>query len=240
MKKRKKRTSRLLVVVSLCMLCTCVLAGIAVLRSRQVVQQQEQVAASAQKQEMLDRYDIFWSGDNTLLTRENVVVFDVRYEGTDNEILLSLAESIKERMQNVGIQPIFLGAETDGEFRSQLLNSEEIDLYIGLCVGKDEKDSEVFGTKCYYNEAYYVPGYNNVWFSDRLLQNVVTEISGKALGMETCDERDIMIGMDTPTSLLQIGYMTNEHEGELLQKRGYLEKIADGIVKTVEEYYEGE
>lgn len=238
MRKRKKRALKLLAVVLACVICTVVLGCVAVWRSGQV-QEQGQVPVSGMQQEKAPELpDIFWSGDRTLLTRDNVVVFDVRYNGTDNNILISLAECIQEEIKNKGIQAIFLGAETDGELRTELLTCGEMDLYIGLSVGADEAD--VFGTKCFYNEAYYTPDYNSVQLCDKLLQNVVTNISGKALGMEICDDRDILIGMDVPACLLQIGYRTHAKEGALLQERAYLEKIAAGIVAVVEEYYEGE
>lgn len=239
MDKRNKRTVTLLLVVLLCMISTCVLAMIAFIRSRQV-QQQEQVTASDDVQVKQEVDEIFWNGDETLLTGGNIVVFDVRYTGADEGILISLGKSIEEEIQKMGIQPIFLGAGTDMELRSFLLKGEEMDLYIGLCVGADEANPENFGTKCYYNDAYYAPDYNNVWLSDRLLQNVVTKISGKALGMEVCNDRDILVGLNVPAALLQIGYLTNQKEGAMLREQEYLELIASGIVETVEEYYEGE
>ena len=226
-KMRQKRT--LLLVVCGCLISTCVLAVLALIRSRQVQQMSP----------MSYEYDIFWDGDEKLLTKDKVVVFDVRYTDGDVGILLSLAERIEKEAEEKDITPIFLGAQTEGELRSRILTSEEMDLYIALSVGREEADTRMFGTKCFYNEAYYVPDYNNVWLSDRLLQNVVTAISGRALGMEACGERDILVGLQVPSSLLQIGYVTNEMEGELLRESKYLKKIAEGIVETVEEYYEG-
>ena len=238
MDRRTKRTVTLLLVVFVCMISTCVLAVLAFLRSRQV-QQMEQVTAFESAGLVAEEYEIFWNGDEALLSGDMIVVFDVRYTDADAGILLSLAQGIEEEMQEKGIRSVFLGAETDGELRSTILKSEEMDLYIGLCVGREEADVEMFGTKCFYNEAYYVPDYNNVWLSDRLLQNVVTAVSGKALGMEVCGERDILVGLNVPASLLQVGYQTNAAEGELLKEPEYLRKIAGGIVETVEEYYEG-
>ncbi|MBQ7919206.1 MAG: N-acetylmuramoyl-L-alanine amidase [Lachnospiraceae bacterium] len=238
MNRKTKRTVTLLVVIILCMVSTCVLAVIAFFRSRQV-QQFERASASKSAGQESEENELFWNGDEALLTEDGIVVFDVRYTDADTEILLSLAASIEEEMQGKDIQPVFLGAETDSELRSTILKCEEMDLYIGLCVGWEENDSAMFGTKCFYNDAYYTPDYNNVWLSDRLLQNVVTAISGKALGMENCGERDILVGLNVPASLLQLGYLTNAEEGELLKEPEYLRKIAGGIVETVEEYYEG-
>lgn len=238
MNRKKKRTLTLLFVVLLCLISTCLLAVVAFCRSRQV-QMMEPAGASVQEMKAPEGYDLFWNGDETLLTRENVVVFDIRYTDMDEEILIDLAYCIEEEIQNKGIQPIFIGAETTSELRSNILKSEEMNLYIGLCVGRDD-NQETFGTLCFYNDAYYVPDFNNAWLCDRLLQNVVTGINGKALGMELCSERDIMVGLSVPSGLLQIGYQTNSTEGEMLQETEYLNMIARGIVETVEEYYEGE
>ena len=238
MNRKTKRTVTLLLVVFLCLTSTCVLAVIAFFRSRQI-QRFEQVAALKSTGQESEAYEIFWNGDEALLTGDAIVVFDIRYTDTDAGVLLALAESIEEEMKGKDIQPVFLGAETNSELRSTILKSREMDLYIGLCVGWEESDSAMFGTKCFYNDAYYAPDYNNVWLSDRLLQNVVTAISGKALGMEVCGERDILVGLNVPASLLQLGYLTDAEEGELLKQPEYLRKIAGGIVETVEEYYEG-
>ena len=97
MNRRKKRTVTLLLVVFLCLLSTCVLAVIAFLRSRQV--QQGQLPVSGQGQQKSKGYDVFWNGDETLLTREDIVVFDVRYTDIDSEILISLAKSIEEKVK---------------------------------------------------------------------------------------------------------------------------------------------
>ncbi len=237
MTKKAKRTVTLIVVILGCLISTCVLAGVAYVRSRQV---QELGVVSVSEGEKRSELDIFWKGDETLLSGEHIVVFDVRYDETDGDILIALAECLDEKIKKKGIQPFFLGAETDSKLRKELLLREEMDMYIGLCVGKDVSNSLLFGTKCFYNDAYYVPEFNNVWLSDRLLQNVVTEISGKALGIEVCEERDLLVGLNVPAALLQIGYLTNPVEGALLEEMAYLELVADGIVKTVEEYYEGE
>ncbi len=237
MNRKTKRTMTLLLVVCICLISTCVLAVVALFRSRQV-QMMELAGSSVQEMKAPEGYDLFWNGDETLLTRENVVVFDIRYTDMDEEVLVDLAYRIEEEIQNKGIQPIFIGAETTSELRSNILKSEEMDLYIGLCVGRDD-NQETFGTLCFYNDAYYVPDYNNVWLCDRLLQNVVSGIKGKALGMELCSERDIMVGLKVPSGLLQIGYQTNGAEGEMLQEQEYVSVIARGIVETVEEYYEG-
>lgn len=236
MSKKKKKTVTLVLVVLLCFVATLLLAGLAMWRSEQLQGERGSLPVASRKSAAAE-YNFFWNGDETLFTREDVVVFDVRYDETDKEILCELSLLLTDKMKKKGIQPIFLGTETDSELRTRLLLCEEMDLYIGLCVGSD--DAEMMGTLCYYNDAYYVSEDHSVWLCDRLLQNVVTEISGRALGLETCADRDLMVGLEVPAALLQIGYETNDKEGELLSHNEYLELIAAGIVKTVEEYYEG-
>ena len=236
MSKKKKKTVTLVLVVLLCLVATVLLAVLAMWRSEQLQGEGVSRTVASGKNKGVE-YNFFWNGDETLFTREDVVVFDVRYDETDKEILCELSLLLADKMKKKGVQPIFVGTETDSELRKRLLLCEEMDLYVGLCVGS--ADEEVMGTLCYYNDAYYVPEEHSVWLCDRLLQNVVTEISGKALGLEACDDRDLMVGLEVPAALLQIGYETNEKEGELLSHNEYRELIAVGIVKTVEEYYEG-
>ena len=74
---------------------------------------------------------------------------------------------------------------------------------------------------------------------DLLEREVVTAISGKANGLVEVTEADVVIREVTvPAAAIKAGYLTNSQEFVLLQRDDYIEKIADGICRTIQKVYD--
>ena len=184
---------------------------------------------------------LMWKGMLPEQVYDKTIVVDIRFSEADEKILLSLTERINEAFMDTDIMVYFVndGKRTTEEIK-QLVDRAEADLFIGLSVDADKKNADTFGTKCYYNDIFFIPQYGNVELADALLESVVTSISGKALGIYACGEKSILREMEIPAAEMVVGYQTNTAEGELLTKEGYQELIASGIRSVVEAYYAGE
>lgn len=184
---------------------------------------------------------LMWKGMLPEQIYEKTIVFDARFSQADEKIMLSLIEQINEAFMNTDIMVYYVNdsVRTPEEIQT-LTEHAEADLFIALSVDADKKDASVFGTKCYYNDVFFIPGYGNVEMADALLQNVVSGISGKAIGIFPCDEKSILRKIEIPAAELVVGYQTNEAEGAMLLKEGYQKQIAASIKTAVEAYYAGE
>lgn len=184
---------------------------------------------------------LMWKGMLPEQVYEKTIVFNVRFSEADEKIMLALTEQLNDAFMDTDIMVYFVndGARTTEEIQA-LLERSEADLFISLGVGADKKNVETFGTKCYYNDVFFIPQYGNVELADSLLQNVVTGTSGKALGIFACEEKSILREIEIPAAEMVVGYQTNPAEGGLLMEAGYRKLIATGIRSTVEAYYAGE
>ncbi|MCR5031255.1 MAG: N-acetylmuramoyl-L-alanine amidase [Lachnospiraceae bacterium] len=180
---------------------------------------------------------------NFLSPREvysRIAVIDAPYE--ESAVVADVVTKIQELAKNQDVKIYYTTATADGqdqrvEERVSLANEVKADMLISLRTGMD-KDSTVYGTCAYYNDTYFIPAFGSIELADIVERDVVTAISGKALGL-TFDSKDpILTGATVPAMVLQIGYLSNAQEKKLMERNDYQTKIATGILQAINDAYE--
>ena len=130
--------------------------------------------------------------------------------------------------------------DISNESRAELIKDVEPDMVIDLHVNADAANERTQGTSVVYNEYFYRPGVTNVQVADIMERSLVTEIQGKALGIfgDRQNKYPLLGMIQVPAISIEMGYLTNKQEAELLRKNNYQEKIALGIFKGIEEIRE--
>ncbi len=122
------------------------------------------------------------------------------------------------------------------EERLGLLSAVGADLYIRIGAGADEDPSR-YGIQGIYNEAYFIPGFGNVQLADALTKSVTIASSNRAVGLVPAEEDSILREITIPAAQINLGYLTNAQEAELLRQEAYQEKLAQGIADAIREAY---
>lgn len=183
---------------------------------------------------------------------DKIVVIDVGHGGDDagwtletvkeKEITLDIAQKLKAKLDTTDIKVYYTRMDDRGpteEDRIYLANAVKADMFISIHANYDEQDNGVYGTKALYNPAFFIPGFGNVELADLLEREVVTNISGKGLGLFTAEEDCyILQKASVPATILHVGYLSNTQEAILLQKDDYRQRIADGIYNAILKAYE--
>ena len=80
----------------------------------------------------------------------------------------------------------------------------------------------------------------NAWLADMMERELVTEIQGKALGVfaDTTEKYPLLSMLPTPSISVEMGYLTNKQEADLLKKESYQKRIATGIYSGIEKIRE--
>lgn len=157
----------------------------------------------------------------------------------EKEITLEVGKKLQEMSQEGGIG-IFLIRQEDtdvsNESRAELIVKVQPDMLIDLHVNADPVNERILGTSVVYNAEFYRPDLTNVQLADMIERNLVTEIQGKALGVldNSSEKYPLLDMMNIPAVSVEMGYLTNKQEAQLLGKESYQEKIAVGIFKGIQ------
>ena len=160
-------------------------------------------------------------------------------EIAEKDITLKIAKRVTELTND---KPYRVITTRGGDFslstadRIACVNAVDGDMYIGIHLSSDVDDVKNFGESASYNGTYFRNGLENADLADRILRNVAESSSNRALGIFEAGEEDVILEVfDIPATVLYCGYLSNETESSLLSNDEYIEKIAEGIVASLDE-----
>ena len=123
------------------------------------------------------------------------------------------------------------------EDRIALGNETKADMYIRIEVN-EAKDTGVYGITAVYNGDYFIPSFGNIELADCLEREVTTSVKGKALGLVSAGEKDVVLEkLTVPAATIKVGYLSNSQEAILLSRDEYQDKIATGIYDAITKIY---
>ena len=161
----------------------------------------------------------------------------------EKKITLAVGKKLEEvsKESEVGL---FLIRQEDidvsNESRGRLIEEVQPDLVVDLHVNADPANERTQGTSMMYNENFYRPGMTNARVADIMERKLVTEIKGKALGIfgDRENKYPLLSLIQVPAVSVEMGYLTNKQEADLLKKDSYQKKIAKGIFEGILEIKE--
>lgn len=182
---------------------------------------------------------------------EKIIVIDPAYGGEERgvtvdrvmskDITLEIAKALKTMFDESDIKVYYTRMDDNNPpaaARAELAAETKADMLIRIEVSGDDS-SKLYGTSAVCNSKYYIPGFGNVELADLLEHEVVTSISGKAIGLLEAEPADEVLNSATvPAASIRVGYLTNSQEAILLQREDYIKRIAEGIYNAVVKSYE--
>lgn len=130
--------------------------------------------------------------------------------------------------------------DVSNESRASLIEDVGPDLVVDLHVNADPLNERTQGTAVVYNDIFYRPGMTNARAADIMERSLVTAIEGKALGIfgDSQNKYPLLSLVKIPAVSVEMGYLTNKQEADLLKKNSYQKKIALGIFEGIEKIKE--
>lgn len=180
-----------------------------------------------------------------------IVVIDPACGGSDEgissnnycekDITLNIAKELKSRLDDSGIKIYYTRMDDvnpSENVRIALANVTKADAYIRIEVSEDESTAK-YGVAALYNDEYFIPGFGNVELADLVEKEVTTAVKGRAIGLVKSETSDYtLLHSVVPSTIIKVGYLTNEEEASLLGRDDYVSKIADGIYNAIVSLYE--
>lgn len=122
--------------------------------------------------------------------------------------------------------------------RIALVEDTGADIYISLSVVADA-DRARYGIQTRYNTEYFIPDFGNVELGDILTKSTTIATNNRALGIAEAAPDSVLWQMQIPAAGLELGYVTNPREKELLESDNYRQKLATGVLDGIKEVYTG-
>ncbi len=156
----------------------------------------------------------------------------VMEKNIDLAIVLELKQIFEQNNNRIGV---YYTRTDDGnptfEQRVQLANKLDADLFISIHNNSlgNGRMSATKGTQVMYNEE----SQESKWLAEICLREVTEALGSRALG--TIEGNDIYIirSSEVPVALIEVGFMTNQEELDLLQTQAYQQRTAEGIYEAV-------
>lgn len=153
----------------------------------------------------------------------------------DLAIVLQLKNILDANDQNIGVyytrtddsNPTF-------DQRVQLANKSDADLFISIHnnATSSGRFSSTSGTAVMYNEAD-MSALSSERFAQICLEEVTSQLGSKNKGLVKGNSIYIIRTSEVPVALIEVGFMTNREELELLNSEDYQRETAEGIYHAI-------
>lgn len=161
------------------------------------------------------------------------------------ELNLDVSLMLRERLEARGYHVIMVRTTNTGIYscvdRARVANNTDAAIFVRIHANAAPKNHSQNGalTICITEDNEFVP---EMYSASRLLSDVILNSYVRSTGCynEGVMERDDMIAnnwSEVPTTLIELGYLTNETEDNLMQTSEYRKKMVDGLVNGIDEYF---
>ena len=162
------------------------------------------------------------------------------------ELVLDVSLRLKDKLEARGYKVVMVRTTNSGKYscvdRAKVANDNNAALFLRVHANAAPKDHSKNGamTICITKDNDFVPA---MYKKSRLLSDLILNNYVAAVGCynEGVWERDDMIANNwskVPTTLVELGYMTNEREDQLMQTSAYKEKMVNGLLNGIDTYFE--
>lgn len=165
---------------------------------------------------------------------------DVGATGTsslyEKDFTLSLSKKVNELLEKEEKIEVYMTREddtfisTEDKYRAKFANELDADLYISIH-GNTFESPNVSGTESYYYHEKFKS------FAEIMHKNVVSSTGFNDRGVR---KKDLFVVRytDMPSVLLEIGYLTNPQEEQIMLNDEFQYSVAESICDGVKEYLE--
>ena len=184
---------------------------------------------------------------------DHIVVVDAEHGGddagyfteelTEKDITLDVALALKEvaaadETSDIRIFYTRLGdMDVSDDKRQDLIKASGADLYVELSCNMSADRSD--GMTTYYNDTFFIRGFNNADFADIIERNCAIRCGGHAVGVLPAGEEDKMLKASViPSARLDIGNLTGSGDRRSLAQDEYKKNIARGLYQALIQAFE--
>ena len=182
---------------------------------------------------------------------DKIVVIDAGHGGIDEgassidkkyhekDYTLFIVQEIKKLMDKSDIKAYY--TRLDDRYvskpdRTKLANNLKADLFISIhCNASDRGDTTAYGVETLYSARQTKRfSITNKKLARLLMNNVAEKVDNRKRGIIKREGLYLLHHSDVPTSIVEVGYMTNKSDLKCIRGKSNRKKMADGIYKAID------
>lgn len=161
----------------------------------------------------------------------------------EKDVNLQVSLKTKKLLEDLGYN-VLMTREDDREVgiydRVDFANDKNADIFISFHANASEYDRDINGVEILYCPAFKgdkgeVEQYP---FAKSILDAYIEGTGANDRGVKQRSDLPVVRMTRMPAVLIEMGYLTNEAEERLIIDDGYQDKIADSVIKGIENYFE--
>lgn len=179
------------------------------------------------------------------------------YGIAEKDLNLQVSRKLRKRLEELGYTVLTSrDSDVDVDFvteRSRMVNKTNADFFISIhfnATGNDTTLNLGIQTYSYKEDAGYPSKINQYWHNnpDRISESnrlaadlhssLLTETGARDAGLLQATFA-VLRETAKPAVLLELGYMDNSEENQRIRSDQYQDKLVEGIIKGIQEYYAG-
>jgi N-acetylmuramoyl-L-alanine amidase len=184
-------------------------------------------------------------GSKTLKEADNIGAKSPYTGLMEYELNLQISLKLRDLLTKRGYKVVMVRTKNSGSYscidRAQVANKNNAAIFLRVHANAAPKDHSKNGamTICITKNNPFTP---KTYKQSRQLSDIMLAQYVKATGCynEGVMETDTMMGnnwSEVPTTLIELGYMTNKKEDALMQTAAYQEKMLSGLVNGIDAYF---
>ena len=161
------------------------------------------------------------------------------------ELNLTVSLKLRDALQKKGYKVVMVRTTNKGQYscvaRAEVANRNKTAVFLRIHANAAPKDHSKKGAMalCITKDNPFIPG---MYKKSRLLSDIILKSYVGATGCfnEGVEERDTLISNNwskVPTTLIELGYMTNTKEDKLMQTKAYQTRMVTGLVNGIDAYF---
>lgn len=187
---------------------------------------------------------------------ENVIVIDaghgdhdpgtIGYSGSyEKDINLKIAKKLANKLEKEGYIVILTRENDeyiDNPIRAEIANENQASVFISIHNNALKDNTTVKGVQVLYypDRESNIDDPNNNELARMIMGSILDKTKAVDKGMIKREDLIVLNKTKMPAVLIECGFLSNKQEEKLLQSDKYQNKIVNGIVKGLEEYFHKE
>jgi len=161
----------------------------------------------------------------------------------EKDVVLDIAAKLNEGLKLKGYNTLMIrdgDYDVDNQERANTANANQADIFISIHANAVDNNSNASGIEVLYFpvDSKNLEGRNSYELAKLISSELIENLGAKDRGLIERPNLIVLKHTNMPAILIEVGFLTNPIEEELIKDEDYQNKIVESIISGIERYFE--